>query len=146
MPIQPSEYIIGTIIFTALALCIVGIFAEVQGSGNGFVDGEEFSSFNKSFNQYNSLQSSVGGLQSSITNSQVDNGIFGTINGVLNSLMNTVWTTFKFLFSSFGFMTTAYNGLCSSLGVPPFVPVIIGLLVVVVIAFGIFSAITRTQL
>ena len=146
MPIQPSDYIIGTIIFTLLSMGIFGIYAEVQSSNAAFIDGEQYSSFNSSFYQYDKVQSSVGGLKSSITDSQVDNGIFGTVNGVLNSLMNTVWSTFKFLFTSFGFMTDAYNGLCSSLGVPAFVPVLIGLLVVTIISFGIFAAITRTQL
>jgi len=146
MPIQPSDYIIGTIVFTVLALGLIGIIAEVNTTNSGVVDAQEMKVFNDSFNHYDELTASVTGLQTSITDSQVDNGIFGTVNGVLNSLMNTVWTTFKFLFTSFGFMTEAYNGLVLILGVPAWLPILLGLLVIVIIAFGIFGAITRSNL
>lgn len=146
MAIQPSDYIIGTIIFTLLTLGLVGVMTEVQSKNTNFVDTQQYSDFNKSFNHYSTITSSVTNLQDSITGSEVDNGIFGTVNGVLNSLMNTVWTTFRFLFSSFSFMNTAYLGLSTNLGLPYWLPIILGLIVIVVISFGIFSAVTRSNL
>jgi hypothetical protein len=146
MPIQSSDYIIGTIIFTLLALGMIGIFAEVQSNNSNFVDGQEYSTFNKSFNHYDELTTSVNGLQTSITGSKIDNSIFGVTNGVINSLIGTVWTTLKFLFNSFSFMGDAFNGLVTLLGLPAWLPILLGLIVIVIIAFGIFAAITRTTL
>jgi hypothetical protein len=145
MTLQPSEYIIGTIIFTMITLGVVAVIMEVQNVDNGFIDAQNLKDFNQSFNHYNELTNSVNGLQTSVTGSEIDQG-GSTVNGVLNSLLNTIWTTLKMLFSSFAFMTTAYNGLVVTLGVPSWLPILIGLIVSVIFAFGIFAAVTRTNL
>ena len=146
MGLQASDYILSTIVFCMLSMGVLGVIYGLQASNPDFVDSQRMSDLNYSFNQYDALTASVGNLKTSVDNQDNDPSIFGTINGVLNAFMNIVWTTLKSLLSSFAFMGNAYNGLMVLLGVPSWLPALIGLLVTIIIVFSIFQAITRTQI
>lgn len=140
--ILPRHYITGIIIFTLMIVSGVYIVAEFNRGNPGQIDSTDLVRFNRTFNKLSDVEDSVGSLQDNIENAPQDWGIFG----VLNSLIKGAWNTMSLLFSSFGFMTDVFNGLATYFGVPAFVPALIGLLVVSMLAFAIYSAIFQRDI
>ena len=138
--IKPSTYIIGTIIFVFFMMAGLTMMAEFRTVKPTFASDAEFASFNNSFNKYNDLQASV-----SATNVNETDPDFGEF-GPLNALIETSWNILKNLGTTFGFMTDIYGGLTTEFGIPPFVGVIIGMLVAIVFAFGLYAAVFRLDI
>jgi ABC-type phosphate transport system permease subunit len=107
-----------------------------------YIQHDKFTKFNSSFDKMENVTDSVDDIESSITNAQTDFGLFG----VLNSLISTSWQSLKLMFSSFAFMDSVWKGTNYIFGVPIWVASLIGLLVTVVIAFAIWSAIFQREL
>lgn len=140
--VLPRHYIIGVIFFgffiVSGVFLISGMFAKDPTMGGQ----QEFIDFNKTFNKMSEVQENVEDIQSNIENAGTDFGTFG----VLNALINGAWQNLKLLFASFGFMTAAYEGLTAFFGIPAYIPLTMGLVVIVVIGFGIWSAIFQREL
>ena len=96
-----------------------------------------YTQFNKTFNKLDQVTDKVEGLQSSIDDAEPEQGLFG----VLNSLISTAWNSLKLVFTSFGFMDGVFSGMYAVFGVPAWIPALIILIVVVIIAFEIWRAI-----
>lgn len=140
--VLPRHYIIGIIIFTFFIVGGIAILTEFNNARPGFVDDEKFTQFNSSFNKMNDLTGAVEDLENTITESDEDQdlGIFG----VLDALINTGWNTLKLLFTSFGFMEAIFASL-SMFGVPTWVGALLVLMVTVMIAFAIYTAVFQRE-
>ena len=136
--IKISTYITSIVIFTMMILGVIYFVTMFRASDPTFIDDDTFSAFNDTFNTMEDVSSSVGDLQSGIVDSDTDFGVFG----VLNALIGSMWNSLTLIFSSFGFMDAVFDGLSTFFGVPTWVPALISLLVVILIAFGIYSLIS----
>lgn len=140
--VLPSHYIVGIILFTLVMVGGVAFLADLNSVDPTFADQDKFQEFNNTFNKMDDVTSNVDSLQSNIEDADTDFGTFG----VLNSLISSGWQTLKLLFSSFGFMTSAYQGISSFFGLPAWVPIFIGMLVTVMLAFAIYAAIFQREI
>ena len=140
---KPRDYIIGIIIFSLFivgGVSMLGIFNEASpGLTN---ESRAFNNFSGQFNKLDDVTSEVNTLETSITNADTDYGIFG----VLNSLIRSSWNTLTLMFSSFSFMSSVWAGTSYIFGIPVWVAGLIGLLVTVLFAFAIFSAIFQRDI
>lgn len=134
--VQPRTYIIGIIIFCFI---IVGGISLLASFG---VNSSQVTEFNQTFDKMNDVTSVTSDLRGSIENADTDFGAFG----VLNSLISSAWQSLRLLFTSLGFMEDAYSGLTSFFGVPAWIPMLLGAIVIVIIAFAIFGAIFQRDL
>lgn len=132
----PRNYVYGIVIFVLVIVGGTFLITQFMQSNAGFVNDEQFSRFNSTFNKQSEAVEQIGSMRSSIENASPDFGIFGVLNG----LINTAWNGLKFLFTGFGFMDNIFGGLSSIFGIPPFFGDILSLLVVVLFVFAIWSA------
>ena len=138
--VKPSTYIIGTIIFTFFMMAGLTMMGEFRNVKPTFASDPEFSSFNNTFNKYEDLQSSVDSIDPS--DSEPNFGLFGP----LNALIETSWNILKNLGTTFNFMGDIYGGMSSIFGIPPFVGVILSMLVAIIFAFGLYAAVFRLDI
>ena len=133
--VTPRMYIFGIIMFTIVVwsgIYIMGSFAE---SNPSYINSDKFSGFNRSFNRVAELNTATSSIKSSITDSTEEYGTFG----VINSLIKSVWSAFKNIFTTFDFMLNALDGLSSIFGVPKVIIGLLSSLVVIMLAFSIYS-------
>lgn len=138
----PRHYVMGIILFTFIVVGGVSMLSTMNTYNSGFTDDSRFESFNLTFNKMSDVQTEVGDLQSGIEETSADPGAFG----FLNALIGSGWNTMQLMFSSFSFMNGVFNGLETVFGLPPFIPTLIGLMITVLIAFAIYSAIFQTKI
>jgi hypothetical protein len=138
--LKPSTYIMAIILFTFFILGGITIMGEFRKSDATFMADENTQAFNKTFNVYTSLSSSVGGLQSSVEDAGNDWGIFG----VVNALVGSAWNALRLLFSSLSFMNAVFIGL-GLFGIPSWVGGLATLTVTVIIAFAIYASIFKSD-
>lgn len=138
--LKPSTYILAIIVFTFFIMGTIGIMGELRKSDPTFMSDPQSAAFNSTFNRYADLTSSVESLQNSTQNSGTEWGIVGA----LNALIGSAWNSLRLLFSSLSFMNAVFGGL-QMFGVPAWVGALAGMVVVVIIAFAIWSAIFRTD-
>lgn len=132
----PKSYIIGIVIF---CLFIVG---GVSMLGSFGANTQQVQEFNKTFDKMNDVQEVTSDLQGSIENADTDFGAFG----VLNSLISSAWQSLKLLFTSLGFMNSAFMGMVTFFGVPAWIPALFIAIIIVIVAFAIFGAIFQRDL
>ena len=111
--------------------------ASIYVNSSSLTNDPDYVAFNSTFNKLEATSAQVDTLETGITQAEPEQGLFG----VLNSLISTAWNSLKLIYSSFGFMTTAYEGLSTVFGVPVWIPLIIGAVVIVIITFQIWGAI-----
>ena len=138
--LKPSTYILAIILFTFFIMGGVALIGEFRSADPTFMSDPQTVAFNSTFNRYSSLTTSVNSLQSSISDAGNEWGVFG----VLNALIGSAWNALRLLFSSLSFMNAVFLGL-GMFGVPSWVGGLASLVVVVIIAFAIYSAIFRTE-
>lgn len=136
------HYIWGIIIFTLFIVGGVSMLAIYKDGDPSFASDDTYTRFNQSFNRLDDVTSTVSNLQSGITDADTDFGSFG----VLNALISSSWQSIRLMFTSFGIMNDAYNGLSAIFGIPAWIPSLIILAVTVLIAFTIYSAIFQKEL
>lgn len=139
----PRSYVFGIIIFTLLIVGGISIFASFGAVNPSMVTSTKYEQFNNTFNKFSDLNESVTNLQSSIESD--DNKEFGVF-GVLNGLINAAWNSLKLIFQSFGFMSDVGDGLNKVFGVPSWIPNLLFLSVITMLAFTIWSAIFQSEL
>jgi len=142
--ILPRHYIIGIIMFVFFILGVISLITEFDNADANFMDSnddDDFVKFNRTFNKLDDINESVNNIKDNVIDADVDEGTFG----VLNSLINSAWNTLKLLFNSLSFMNSVFEGLSEIFGIPSWVSTLLILLVVVVIAFAIYSALFQTQ-
>jgi uncharacterized membrane protein len=135
--ITPRNFIFGFIIFTLIIISGITILTEYNNVKPGIVNDDRFRAFNETFNKYSDVISSGDNLQSGIEDSNPEKSIFG----VLDSLINSAWGTLKSFFSTFSFMSTAFGGISVVFGIPSWVSALITTMILVMIAFSIYSLI-----
>jgi hypothetical protein len=138
----PRSYVYGMIIFTLVIVGGMSIYATFGHYSPAMTSSTKYIQFNQTFDKYSELNESVGNLQASITESPADLGVFGVLNG----LINTAWNGLKLIFTSFGFMNNAGQGLSDVFGVPAWIPSLLLLTIIVMFAFTIWSAIFQSEL
>lgn len=138
---KPSIYILGIIFFMGIILAGFGMMGEFRQSDATFMSDNKTSAFNSTFNRYDELTASVTTIQGSVSTGGTSWGVFG----VLNALIGSAWNALLLLFNSFGFMTAVFGGL-TLFGIPGWVGALLGLVVIVIIAFAIMSAIFRQEI
>ena len=138
----PRSYVYGMIIFTLIIVGGMSIYTQFAFYSSPMSTDDKYVTFNSSFNKFNDLNQSVSGLQTSITSANTEVGIFGVLNG----LISTAWNGLKLIFSSFGFMSDAGQGLNDVFGVPSWIPNLLLLSITVMFAFTIWSAIFQSEL
>lgn len=136
------HYIWGVIAFTLFIVGGVSMLGIMKAEDTTFATEDSYTRFNESFNQLTEVTETVEGLQSGIINAETDFGVFG----VLNALISSSWQSLKLTFTSFSLMNAAYTGLSAVFGVPAWIPGLIILSVIVLIAFTIWSAIFQKEL
>ena len=136
------HYLWAILVFTLVIVGGVSMIGILNDSGANFDNNQKFIDFNDSFNRLNEVTASVEGLQSDIQGAETDFGAFG----VLNALISSSWQSLKLMFNSFSIMNDAYNGLSTVFGLPAWIPALLILAVIILIAFIIYSAIFQTQL
>ena len=140
--VKPSTYIIGIIIFTFLLVGANVLFAETFVNDQDKLTSERYVSFNKTFNKMSNVTDNVDDIEENLINSNTDPGLFG----VLNSLIQSTWQSLRLITQSFVFMIDIFYGLFTEFGIPKFIPTLIIALVVVVLAFSIYSAIFQRDI
>lgn len=140
--ILPRHYIFGIIAFTFIIVGGVSIFASLHSDDPTFGDSDKLTQFNRTFNVMDDVSDNVGNLQTNIENADSDFGLFG----VLNSLISSAWQTLKLLFSSFSFMGAVFSGTTTMFGIPAWIPTLAGLVITIIIAFAIYSAIFQREI
>lgn len=140
--ILPRHYLFGVLAFTLFIVGGVSMLGIFKAQDPTFATDDTYSRFNNSFNQLEDVTTTVGALQSGITDADTDFGAFG----VLNALISSSWQSLKLMFTSFSIMNDAYNGLSTVFGIPAWIPGLIILAVIIMIAFTIYSAIFQKEL
>lgn len=138
----PRTYIYGIIAFVFVISAGIYFVNQFAAENPAMVAGSKYADFQGRFDQYQAVTDELGQIQSGITSANTDFGVFG----VLNALVSSAWQSLKLLFASLGFMNDAYGGLSTVFGVPAFIPGLIILSVVAMIAFTIWSAIFQSEL
>jgi len=135
-------YIISIILFTFVVLGGLGILNQFQDGDSSFItDSEKYAEFNRTFNQYNTINSRVDAIQNSFDGASGDIGVLG----FLPALIGSAWNTLKLTFSSFSFMTSVFLGMNSIFGVPAWIPSLIIMVIVVIIAYAMYKAIFQVN-
>ena len=137
--LKPSTYILGIIFFIGIILGGMGLMAEFRASDPTFMADSQTTAFNASFNKYADLGGSVNSLKNA-TSVSTNWGILG----VVGSLIGTVWNSLVLLYTSLGFMNAAFAGL-ALFGIPGWVSALMGMVIIVIIAFAIISAISAVD-
>jgi hypothetical protein len=138
----PRTYVYGIIAFVFVIVAGVSLVAMFAEKNPAMVTGSTYSQFNQSFNKLADVTTQIGVIQNKITNVKTDFGVFG----VLNELVNSAWQSLKLLATSLDFMSDAYGGMTTVFGVPAWIPSLIVLFVVAMLAFTIWSAIFQSEL
>lgn len=138
--IKPSTYILAIIAFTFVIMAGIGLMGEFRKGDATFMTDAQSKQFNSTFNRYDDLTTSVNNIQSSVDDSGNDWGIWGTIG----ALTGSAWNALRLLFTSFSFMNSVFAGL-TMFGIPAWVGALGSLVIIIIIAFAIYSAIFTTD-
>lgn len=136
----PKHYLYGAILFTFMIVGVITLLTEIDNNTTGGMsENQKFQDFKKELDKRDNLTSNLGSIQTGIegTESESNIGAFG----VLNSLINKAWQTLKGLFKTVSFVGEAFTSASAIFGIPSWVMSLLLLLVVVMIAFSIWSAI-----
>lgn len=115
--IKPRDWIIASGIFVMLFSSLMWIIAEAQKEDATFVDTDELTNLNNTFNKFDEYNATVTRLQSNIQGIGAGEGPFG----FLDNLINLGWNTLKLLGQEFNFMFSAITGLTTTFGIPAFI-------------------------
>jgi len=139
--VKPSDYIMGIVMFVFMIVAGMAWFAEFNAEDSTMLDSDKYAEFEESFDVVDDVTTQVEEIEESISGADSDFGLFG----VLNALVKSAWQSLKLLFSSFEFMDDVYSGSQTVFGVPTFVATMVGLIITVIIAFGIYSLIFQGE-
>lgn len=141
--VLPRHLLIGAIVFVLViagGVSMLGLFNDADSS---FLAGnEKYVQFNESFNKLEDVTNTTTQLQGSVQNATTDFGLFG----VLNSLIATSWNTLTAIFTSFDFFTAIFGGLNVVFEVPLWITGLVGLIIIVILVFAIWSAIFQREI
>lgn len=146
---SPKHILIGAMV--AALVLVGGIYMISNDNQTGFKDrygqtlstGNNYDEFaNKTITYYQGLQSSTETIEGNIKNAETQQGLLGALNG----LIQTAWGSLKNLFSTLGFIND-YMSYTSTkvLGIPSFVAVLLWSIIIIIIAFSIWSAIFQKE-
>lgn len=144
--ILPKHIYIATIFFVFAILGGLYMINEMIQDKPDFLssgDADELEKFNESFNKLEDINRSVHAIQENIQ-TKPDEGLLGKF-GMLGGLINSAWNTIVFMFVSLSFLNSAFYALEDTFGIPSWVPVLLVLVFIVIIAFGILKMIFKAE-
>lgn len=132
----PRNFIVAMLIFCVFI--VGGIFLITDFGINDSQTGE----FNNTFYIVNNITGDIGNIRGSIESSDNDFGAFGVLNGLINS----AWTSLKLLFGSYDIAQAVFDDAGKFLGIDATIVLLLGSIVLVIIAFAMWSAIFQRDL
>jgi len=142
MPERISTFIIASIFATLLISSGVWVLSDIAQNNPTAISPTDLELFNNSFNRQAELEGSIGGIRTNIEDTQPEFGLFGG----LNALVNVAWTGLKGIFKSFSFVGSAFTNLAYYFGIPVFIFNLLTLIIIVIFAFTIYSAIFQRDI
>lgn len=141
--VKPREWILGIGVFILVIFMGTWFVSEAVRENPGFINEEQLSAYNETFNKFDEYQTETAELASNVE------GITGSNTGnfgFLNDLINKAWNTLTTLRASFAFMDDALRGLSSVLGVPTFISALAISIVSVLFIMAILAVIFNRDL
>lgn len=137
------DYIIGLVLFSIVIVGGIFVASGFAAQDQTMLSDPMYSSFQKSFDKSEDLTTQVNLFQSNLQgNEDLKPGLFG----FLDSLIGISWNSLTLLFSSFSFVGEILSGLTAIFGVPVWLMGLLGLIITMVIAFAILSAVFKVDL
>ncbi len=145
--VLPRHFFFATIVFTMLVMSVVGTLSLVKDGGPGdkrdavpgLMDDDRITAFNRTFNKADNVTANVEELTTKMQGLNIEKTT--DIISLPLALVSTSWSMIKFITNSFGFMSSAFQGLSAFLGVPTWIPPLITLLVAALFIFSILTII-----
>lgn len=138
-----QNLLIGGIVFVLiLSGGVIFVSSLYSAFGGGIDSTNQISEFNRTLNKAEQVTSAANNIRSSIDSvNSNEAGVLGWINALFGSIYYTLKTTI----SSLSFIGTAIEESVSYFGYDIVTPLVtlVGLIVVIIIAFAIWSAVTR---
>ena len=133
----------GFIIFTFFIVGGMSMIGEMATKNPEFANDPSVHEFNVTLDKYDDLTRSVKKVKTGVgESSQSSPGVFGFLNTLITGGYNLLTT----LFTSFAFMGEAITGIAAVFALPPFMPILIGMFITIIIAFGIYTAIFQREI
>ena len=143
----PRDLWYGFIIFTLIIVGGVSLMGEFNSYDSNYLQGDasgsNFEQFNNSFNQLDEVTDQTNAIKETF---QPEDDKPISALGALNALVLGSWNVLVGMFGSITFMTNALTGLTNSFGVPAWIMGIIGLLIIILISFSIWSAVFQREI
>lgn len=99
--------------------------------------------FNNTFNAQDDLELTTQSMKTTIEGSRAEQTIFG----VLGSLIKISWETIKYLGTTLGFMSAIFTGMSAMFPfIPPWLTGLLGISLIIVIVFAIFTVIFQREI
>ena len=141
--VLPRHLIYGVIMFTLMIVGGVGMMASLNDDSDSLLaESEKYAQFNKSFNTFNEVTEGVDSLDDSLggTNPDVKDGTF------LGDLIRGSWNALKTIGKTFNFIYVMLGELDDFFGIPSWVASLIGACIIILLIFGIWSAIFQREI
>jgi len=132
---------IGIILSITVIVSGILIFTPFHQANTAQDPTDQFGNFSKALNRADNITSSVNGISSSIS------GVGSTNSGPLGWLDTLIGGTYrglKAIGQTIGFVNDMGTESASIFGIPPTIVALILLIIVVIVGFAIWAAITRT--
>lgn len=134
-------YLIGIVIFMVVIGGGVYILGSFHNADNSIDSSGELSQFNDSLYKASNITKVINDLDASINS--VTSEKVGAL-GWLNALLGSAFNGLKLIGQSVGFMKVVASEAGVILGIPSFIISLLVLITIIIIAFAIYTAITRT--
>lgn len=139
---KPRDYLYAIVFFVLIIVSVVVLIGEFQAVKPSYVNAEQLSEFNSSFNVQKEIVSKTEDLESNIVNADTDPGLFG----VLNALLGSAWNSLRLMFSSFSFMDGVLEGFEKVFGIPSYIHLLVGTLITIMLVFSFLSALFQKEI
>ena len=141
--IKPSDYMVGIVFFLLFLGGSMYLIAEFAANDSDFIaDTDRYNELNKSFHDYyEDMDSKAADMESRSTAGELD-----TEDSVWGGLLRTGWSAIGSLFNGLSFMGDFFNLMGSMFSVPGWIIGLALMLIAILIAVGIFSAIFQREI
>ena len=138
---QISSYVMAVVVFTIVIVSGLGIVYQFTAVDSNFIPDAQMDRFNNSFNKFDDVKRTSNVLEKNITESKSEPSVYGVLDG----LVTTGWSSIRATFASITFMATSLGDISEYIGIDPRVLSLIGFLIIIGIAYGIFRLIFQTE-
>jgi hypothetical protein len=132
----------GMAMFGFIIACVLFLVNDARTTDPTFLQNDrDLAKFSGSMDILQDVNKTTAKLQEAITESQPEQGLFGPIA----AFISVTWYSVRTLFSGTAFIGKASQGATAIFQLPWFVPGVITILVVLLIAIEIYEAVLRTS-